>query len=94
MNSKSRNNSSKKGKLTATFPSKLRPKKFLVIMIMQFLVSSVKHGSTSTVSVFTILTTNVYKVMMSLSCTNTLFPFDNLNNQSFLAFIGDNFHYQ
>ena len=25
-----------------------------------------------------------------LSCTNTLFPFANLNNQNFLTFIGDN----
>ena len=37
----------------------------LVIMMMQFYVTFVKHGSTSNVIILTILITNVYKVVMS-----------------------------
>ena len=60
MNSKS--NNSKKGE--STFPCKLCPK-MLVTMMMQFYVTSVKHGSTSNATMLTILTTNIYKVVIS-----------------------------
>ena len=53
--------------------------KTLATMMMQFSVTSVKHGSTSNVT-----------ILYCLSCTYKLFPFGNLNNQNFLAFIGEN----
>ena len=37
----------------------------LLTMIMQFYVTSVKLGSTSNVIILTILTTDIYKVVMS-----------------------------
>ena len=59
MNSK---NSSKKGELTTFLVNYAL--RMLVTMIMQFYVTSVKHGSTSNL-ILTILTTNIYKVVMS-----------------------------
>ena len=57
-------------------------------------MTSVKHGSTLNVTILTIWTINIYKVVISqwccLSCNNTLLPFGNLNNENFLDFIGNN----
>ena len=61
MNSR-KNSSSKKGE--SMFPCKLCVR-ILLTMMIQFYVTSMKHGSTSNVTILTILTTKIYKAVIS-----------------------------
>ena len=74
MNSKN-NSSSNKGK--SIFPCKLWPKN-VTDNDDAIYVTSVKHGFTSNVTILTILTVNIYKVVMSHGIAS-LVPIDSFH---------------
>ena len=93
MNSKSSNNRNKKGESTTTIPCKLCPENFsdndhaIFSAFCQTWIH-IKYDNLDYMD---------YKYLQGCdetwhcpSCTNTLFPFVNLNNLNFLTFTGDN----